>query len=361
MSRYSAQKLVLYFLVFLLPTQLTIHFWPDYSLIFGIRVDYLAPAVYLTDLLVVILILLNFKQIWKFKVILLLVGLFALINTSVSVLPSVTLFKWLKILEIILLCIIVKGKDIKTPLYYSLIFFSLIGIVQFCIGSTLGGLFYYLGERNFSLNTPGIALVELFGQNYLRAYSTFPHPNVLAGYLLLSTIYLSYKRVKFRITFIVVVVSFLLTFSLSAFIALVSYLLLKDGLSKKYIFLMLIVSLILPYFSQFKTNSLSKEISERITLAGEAGSAISENFFLGTGLGTFPAYSSIRQPVHNVFLLVFAELGVAGLVIVFISLMKLKKTINHVLLPMLVIGLFDHYFLTIHQASILLFIIIALW
>ena len=41
----------------LLPTQLGKHFWPGWSLISGIRVDYLAPTIYLVDIIVIMMII----------------------------------------------------------------------------------------------------------------------------------------------------------------------------------------------------------------------------------------------------------------------------------------------------------------
>jgi len=40
-----------------MPTQLALHFWPSWAHVFGIRVDYLAPTLYLTDLLLIVLII----------------------------------------------------------------------------------------------------------------------------------------------------------------------------------------------------------------------------------------------------------------------------------------------------------------
>ncbi|KKS80681.1 MAG: hypothetical protein UV56_C0012G0001, partial [Candidatus Woesebacteria bacterium GW2011_GWC1_43_10b] len=59
-------------LLFLLPLQIGKHFWPDWSLVFGIRVDYLSPVIYLTDILVLTLLLVwlgqNFREIGGFLV-----------------------------------------------------------------------------------------------------------------------------------------------------------------------------------------------------------------------------------------------------------------------------------------------------
>ncbi|MEK7497805.1 MAG: hypothetical protein AAB656_02715, partial [Patescibacteria group bacterium] len=52
-------------LVILLPTQIALHIWPDWALVQGIRVDYLAPAIYLTDIIIVALVL-NLKKVPRF-------------------------------------------------------------------------------------------------------------------------------------------------------------------------------------------------------------------------------------------------------------------------------------------------------
>ena len=51
------------------------------------------------------------------------------------------------------------------------------------IALTLGGYFWYLGERSFYASTPGIAAVSFQGRLLLRPYATFPHPNVFGGFL----------------------------------------------------------------------------------------------------------------------------------------------------------------------------------
>src|SRR5260221_1150 len=58
-------KLFTLFIV-LLPVQLGLHFWPDWALVSGIRVDYLAPVIYLTDLIVIALLAVVFAALWNF-------------------------------------------------------------------------------------------------------------------------------------------------------------------------------------------------------------------------------------------------------------------------------------------------------
>src|SRR3989344_769502 len=106
----------------------------------------------------------------------------------------------------------------------------------------------------------------------------------------------------------------------------------------------------------------------------------------GGGLGNFlvelPSYDISRlgnylQPVHNIYLLVLAETGVVGF-IVFVVLMahgmrgfvlritdRKKKFVLHTMIYLisfatfLVLGLFDHYSLTLQQGQLLFTLLIA--
>src|SRR5258706_15195361 len=49
------ESLLLSLLILFIPTELGKHFWPDFSIVTGIRVDYLSPTFYFTDILVVLL------------------------------------------------------------------------------------------------------------------------------------------------------------------------------------------------------------------------------------------------------------------------------------------------------------------
>ena len=44
--------------VFLIPSQLAIHLWPKWAYIYGIRIDYFSPTIFLTDILVFLILIL---------------------------------------------------------------------------------------------------------------------------------------------------------------------------------------------------------------------------------------------------------------------------------------------------------------
>ncbi|HID06451.1 MAG TPA: hypothetical protein EYP10_04810, partial [Armatimonadetes bacterium] len=208
------QRPLFYLLILFLPTQLTKHFWPDWAMVGGIRVDYLSPTVYLTDLLVVGLLILvaaerlgERKSLFKslsaitfrgpigrqnVRVILGLAGglIFLSLGVVGSIRPLAGFYKLLKLVEFFLLGLWVKNNFVAllpcclVPLLsLTIIYSSLIAWGQFLRQGSLGGLFWWLGERTFTSSTPGIAQVVLNGQLFLRPYATFSHPNVLGGYL----------------------------------------------------------------------------------------------------------------------------------------------------------------------------------
>src|SRR3990167_5526392 len=189
----KVERALFYLLIIFLPSQLAYHFWPDWAFIFGIRVDYLAPAIYLTDILIVLLLVISRTKI-KFSYFLAF-SFLAFLNIYFSISPWASFFKWLKILGLIFLALYVsRNKDLFRRkifirvLGFSLMLISVVGITQFLLGKTLGGPLYFLGERSFNIETPGIALQNIFGRDFLRAYSIFSHPNSLAGYLFVSIV-----------------------------------------------------------------------------------------------------------------------------------------------------------------------------
>lgn len=376
-------RLTLALLVFLIPVQFGLHFWPNFAFIKGIRIDYFSPTIFLTDIVASLFIISRIKEIKiKWKEVLIYVALVA-VNLIVSINQDITFLRWLKITEMLLLF---KGissyratelKDIIfRPLLYSSVTISLIGIMQVVEGKTLGGIFYYLGERNFSIFTPGIAIVEIAGDTLLRAYSTFSHPNSFAGYLLIAMCILGYYSTKEDTKDKALIVgrnlSALALFLTFSFGALVSFALsiivgkiLKFIKSPMLIITMFILfSYLLMSVGPDILKNQGTEIIERVKLANISGNIFSNNIYFGVGLGNFinslfdlyPKYTSwLLQPVHNIFLLILTETGLLGLILAFVGFLKLtsKATTNKYLITGLLIimisGLFDHYHLTLQQ------------
>ncbi len=397
------ERNLLYSLIFLLPTQLALHFWPPSAFIFGIRVDYLSPAIYLTDILVFALLVLWFKndrksfnkKAAKEKKFLFAFLVLAVVNLIFTTAFYPSLYKWTKLLEFIFfafyISVRVKISDrgsLKNVLFFSLIFFCFIGVLQVVLGRTLGGAFYLLGERSFTLSTPGIALFSFGGRETLRAYSTFPHPNSLAGFIGVSGLIIlalgGIKRGVFNLIGTgIITTALFLTASLSALLTLPvlfahKLFWVKERIYKKMLptFFILIVgaSLILSIFSQKVLASrinLTESSRERLNLANIAGKMINEKFLVGEGLNTFiiniPRLNEISfstwtlQPVHNIFLLMASETGIFGLILlafIFFKSLRGYRSGNKIyfslaFLFVLIAGLFDHYSLTLQQNLLL--------
>ncbi|MBM3205992.1 hypothetical protein FJZ41_04055, partial [Candidatus Shapirobacteria bacterium] len=194
-----------WFLILLLPVQLGRHFWPASSYLLGIRIDYLAPTVYLTDLLLLaILILWGAEKIRARKkitfpylkygwVLAFLILLF--LNAFLAQNQTAAFYKLIKIIEFSLLGFYLAQNKFslnfyQKPLLAAVIYSSLLALAQFLSQSSLGGPFWWLGERTFDLSTPGIAKAVFSGQLLLRPYATFSHPNALAGFILVALIIL---------------------------------------------------------------------------------------------------------------------------------------------------------------------------
>ena len=370
----------------LLPTQLGKHFFLHFSYLSGIRVDYLAPTVYLLDVIIFLLAIVNLKIVLKFfnnKMV--LSGLFLLlINIIFSQLPEISFYWFIKIIEFLIIfslskkiIMTIKEKSILIILLLSGLFELFLSIIQFVSKHSVQGIFYYFGERLLTLSTPGVAKATMQGVEFLRPYGTFSHPNSLAGFFLLLYFFVLTAK-KFN-RHLVLKYLFLLTSSLLIFIsfskiAIISYLILNTAhfiLNKKIncrfckITRLSVIFLISLIFLQATTDPLT--ISKRIELVKNSINIILHHPIQGVGLGSYLVeqakfsskfYLFFNQPVHNIFLLFFSELGliIGGIIIAFslFSIRKLIKWSPYLILAIGMTGFFDHYWLTLEQNFLLI-------
>lgn len=400
----SFSKFLLQLTIFLIPIQLGYHFWPNWAHVFGIRVDYFSPTVYLTDILIFLLVVARFPKmkLSRLKPFLtfLAVILFVLANIYLGVNRPLAIYRWAKVGELALFSFAIISFSraelkslIQKPLLFSLAFFSAIGISQFILGHSLGGWFYYLGERTFSLVTPGIALAKFGGTNFLRAYSTFSHPNALAGYLIVALMILIwsskaklFKSWSGKLIVGVIGLALLTTFSLTALLALIVALCLRRFVKRVswqkmawFLCLMMLASLLFSIVGPMIVNKLSfvqENLWRRVELAKVAGQIFSKYPLFGAGGGGFiwllpvygatPSISWWLQPVHNIFLLVLSETGLTGLLLLFYVFLKAFQRIvtnlplTAALAIVIITGGLDHYWLTLQQNQILFALLLAL-
>ena len=280
---------------------------------------------------------------------------------------------------------------------------AVIAILQYLIQGSVG--LPFIGEPALSTIAPGIAKIDLLGFKILRPYGTFAHPNVLAGFLLTS-IFFSFHRMRkgnyiAYPLIIVQLIAFVVTFSRSAFLGLLVAFLLyislhETKISLKYIFLVLsglILVVVVFNLEQILIHKLLfidfASIEERLEYLRIGKKMLIEHPF-GVGFGNFTNimqnYSINKlapwmyQPVHNIFVLTANELGIIGgisfillIVNTYIALFvkifnkKVKKAVKEyhavmfsILTGLVVIGLFDHYLISMFQGFALLFSIISL-
>jgi len=146
------------------------------------------------------------------------------------------------------------------------------------------------------------------------------------------------------------------------------------------VLLVIVLSLLLPAASRRLGPVLGhiEVVNQRLRLSQVSGEIIAKNPFSGLGNGNFilglkesvgfPKESWWLQPVHNIFLLTFSELGFVGFIIfATVPLVGINKTILKndkkllaVILFIILTGSLDHYWLTLQQTQILFAIIIGL-
>lgn len=428
-------QILFYLLVFFLPTQLGFHFWPEWSYVLGRRVDYLSPTLYLTDIVIALLFLawlttssrtqhaFTFPRsiMSKKAAIIFLVVCFAGLNIAVAQSRPVAVLKWLKVLEFsFLYWYIVKTKPRKYLVAVMLsgaIFYSaIIAMLQFFLQHSVGGPLWFIGERSFTLTTPGIARASFCQlptstdcREWLRAYATFPHPNVLAGFLVASipividqmvhpTLYLRRDGKKidsvrnfFYISIVVIgVIALLLTFSRSSWaigvLGITSIWYRRTaakGDHPRLLHIAVYTVIILGISGYWISRAIpvaDETILVRQELNGAALSLWQKSPLLGVGLGNFivtlPDIVTSRtiyffQPVHNIYLLILSETGiVGGMIFFFLTYKAFRQIIFHkdragipyqvALLSVLLLGFVDHYPFTLQQGQLLLAILIGM-
>ncbi|KKT51283.1 MAG: hypothetical protein UW44_C0013G0003 [Candidatus Collierbacteria bacterium GW2011_GWB2_44_22] len=238
--------------------------------------------------------------------------------------------------------------------------------------SSVGGLFYWLGERTFSTSIPGLAHLSFFGYDFVRAPATFSHPNSLAGFLLV-VYYLFHIKKSPLWQRLVVFLGLILTFSKAALLAFVLVISFHLG-SLALIGCFLLISV----FQIFLPNlpGLFPFVSDRLFLLSPVKDIFSSSPLLGVGLGGFipslvghlPGSFLLPakiQPVHNLPLLIFLETGLTGLTLLIVLVRKnLKKIVKPELLALLAIviitGAFDHYWWTLPQNKLILLLAVAI-
>ena len=404
------ESFVFFLLLVSIPIQLGRHFWPPFAFVSGIRVDYLSPTLYVSDCIVVILFLgrcirfFKTREYTQWRITFFDRALFVFILICIPSFLAVTSFPAavygaIKLLEFIFIGrYVAKNWDTLSQKTLAILFavqaaiVSVIAITEFFVQHSIGGLFYFLGERTFYPSTPGIALADIGHSEYLRPYATFPHPNVLAYFLCFVSLLLiseinHFKRTIYRVIFMGVVIlaqiTLLLTFS--------RVILLLDVISLCLLFfprifktrfiwiesLTVIIILFFGFGSRF-LDTFIRDLYFRANLLSISWNIFWEHPFFGVGFNNFYYYEvsfqrtlspTFLQPVHSIYALMLVEMGIVGTVFVLWVFYKTFRYVyssqrNKIVLALfsifLIAGLFDHYFVTLQQGQLLTAIIVGL-
>lgn len=401
-SQHFFNNLLIFLFILFLPTQLGRHFFLPFSYLSGVRIDYLAPTIYATDILAILLIIFNFKTVFNFfknkKILVVLLSLL-IFNLLISQSQIISLYRYIKILEWLSVFSIFASR--ATPCKEKIVFYGffwgaffelILVVLQFINKHSIQGIFWFFGERYLTLSMPGIAKAAINGIEFLRPYGTFSHPNSMGGFYLLLYFFVllfisryTLRVARFTKQLFLLICTFLIFFSFSK-IAIVTFLisnvyyLISIGLKKK-IFCKpcFLAKIIVPIFVALiflfaKTDP--QTVNNRIILIKNSWQVFISHPFFGVGLGNYlTAQNKIplrfnyffQQPVHNIFLLWITETGIVttGLILFFVInfFKKIKKpiAISYYLLAIVFItGFFDHYWLTLQQNFLLLAVILGI-
>lgn len=416
----KAEKWSLFLVMLLIPTQLGKHFWPNWSLVKGIRIDYLSPTLYLIDIGWIILFLgwlrrtnirglikkvLNFENLVWF--------LFIVINILVAVNKPTAVYRWLRLGQWWWMFKYVwnnrksVNQFLKLVIPVWIVTESILGLSQVIKGGSLQGFWWWLGERRFDFTTIGIAQISVWGEGLVRAYGTFSHPNSLAGFILISLSWWvnkysptddkirpqknTLKKIWWWVVVWCGVLAIVLSGSRTVWLLTLILLVLiytkffkeKDSLKTKWGYLIVIVGVMILTASIVNVNYRISDFvggwdidgwNKRMELNLAAIRMWKSNLMVGVGAGNFipnldkynsGGYFNWLQPVHNVFLLIGSEIGVLGLLAVswklIVNLKRKRNNNNWWWLGLVIIsGMTDHYWLTLPQNTWLLAIMLGI-
>ncbi len=375
MKRQNSANTLFLLVIFLLPWQ-TVFIYRILSLPEGIT-EYGRLVIYTTEFLMGLAFLLRGKPILSRDMLKIVQGLFlcmCVIFFSMTF-SSFAVIAAGMILHLLVACLLFLFLCDERTKLDSVLKAFLLGLIAPCV---LGWSQYltgfspamkYLGLAEKHVDTAGVAVVATNTFRSLRAYGSFPHPNIFGGYLAVGILLLAWfaqsaKSIKQSIPFVCLLVlftsTFILTFSRSAWLALTIATLLifafrylknhesrtislpspakgkYDGVSRFIprstvpflvcgLFTILLTVGILQSHVLARFNpSLHVEatsITERIAQYKTFPNVFAINPMLGVGPGSYifglestmkgqPSY--VYQPIHNTFLLILAELGIVG-------------------------------------------------
>ncbi len=366
--------------------------------------------------------ILEFKKVLIALAAFLILALIPALNSEFFGFSIFWFFRLIEVSLLFLSAIILRPTFKTTAIVFSLSLIPslLLGVFQF--GFQFSPANKWFGIAEHLPQVLGTSVIGISIGRFLRAYGTLPHPNILAAYLAVNFWLLLFltsnikrealqrsRQIMLLLLYFLFFLNFyvlFLTFSRAAWLALglsliILFVRFRESLgfpkpNKQFrgililFSALLVLALILGYshsdliFSRMDTASYleNKSISERVAGFGEAKEIIFKSplsspfgkgglrgilFGVGPGAHTyalaqkFPELSPYAlQPVHNVWLLILAELGIFGFLAFIVFLIFLFKSIRAasrykfaIILSLFILSFFDHYLWSLWQGLIL--------
>ncbi len=296
---------------------------------------------------------------------------------------------------------------------------AIIGILQFIFQKSLG--LKLLGESDISRTILGVAKFEISGTKIIRAYGTFPHPNLFGAFLLLALaagvwliLFVNFSKrsrilnIFMPISLAIILAGMALSYSRSVIIVLLVFIFmiafahkkrfisifkqacerfkipktLQEAVGILLIFSVLFVSYnILSTRICFNKCGNDNSIDLRFKYIETATSIITKYPLHGVGIGNFITFQKKhfskklhpweQQPVHNIYFLIASEVGLIGfiaflyIIISYANIFqkgffgRLHNPFVLCFFGFLILGLIDHYFWTLPQGMLIFWISLA--
>ena len=285
---------------------------------------------------------------------------------------------------------------------------AMLGMAQVAWGHDLG--LWFLGESDLSFLAPGVSKIEIIGAKILRAYGTFPHPNIYGAFLILSfgsalgLLFENMKRClqKERLERIILAVAIFIIglgiiFSFSrvawGLAALLFVLMVGHELAQKnkkilipavavsvifFITLFGLQALVVPrlslssrepsviYRSAYNFSAIKSIVQNPsgVGIGAQVVTAVESGLYKSQGMNELWQW----QPIHNLYLLIAVELGLAAafVFLIFVGMLLAEGykyifsennygffTCYLLLIACLLFGLTDHFFWTLEPGRLM--------
>jgi len=347
-------------LVYLLPFQTRIIF--EHGVLAGAPSEAGTVSLHLTTALVLALVAVRLARragdgrVMRSKTALLfgVLVIVALLSLIVSVAPRATLIATAHLIVggavLYLIATAPSGREVRLAFVISACVQAAIAVGQFMVGrvypSTVLGIAAHYPE------VPGTSVVEAAGMRLLRAYGTLPHPNILGGMLALALLaargLFARSRAASLGTSALLTVGLFLTFSRVAWLALAAGFIAHWLVNRRVqsaarlpLFIATLVLMLSAAFAPFVAARVgmsgrleARSLTARTSSIEDGAALIAAHPLEGVGMGASTIAIHVREPLrpgygieppHSAPLAAWAELGILGLTLLVLILVRLGK------------------------------------